>query len=373
MAELFKMDSFKITPMEARTLSWWRNKRSKIDMEPPYQRRGRLWSDTDKAYLIDSILNTYDIPKLYMADFTWGDSELNKKKLPYAIIDGKQRLEAIFDFFDGIITLNDDFIYLTNPSLSLAGLSYKDLQKNYPDVSEQFDNSNLTIMSVYAKTVDPINELFVRLNRSKALTGAEVRNAMSGPAPDVIRRIADHLLFKENINFTILRGQDWNAAAKILMFEHTGKLQETKKRNLDAFVNAMKDKPADFLELSARRVVDILNDMAEIFLPKDRLLSSGGIFPVYFWLVRNINEEDHRLMREFLMQFEKERIISRKLIQEKPNDPQIDQELMNYENYNRSTNDFASHDERYKILFTRFRKYAHNKKNNKTTNIFSEN
>ena len=62
--------TFKITRFEARTLSWWKTRRSKIDMEPPYQRRGRLWSDTDKAYLIDSILNGYDVPKVYMADFT---------------------------------------------------------------------------------------------------------------------------------------------------------------------------------------------------------------------------------------------------------------------------------------------------------------
>src|ERR1035437_3263947 len=85
-----KPDIFKVTQFEAKTLSWWRARRSKIDMEPPYQRRGRLWSATDKAYLIDSILNGFDVPKLYVADFTWADSALNRKRLPYAIIDGKQ-------------------------------------------------------------------------------------------------------------------------------------------------------------------------------------------------------------------------------------------------------------------------------------------
>src|SRR2546423_770622 len=112
----------KIAPFEAKPLVWWKNRRSKIDMNPPYQRRGRLWSDTDKAYLIDSILNGFDIPKLYMADFTWGDSPLNLKKLPYAIIDGKQRLEAVFDFFDGVISLNEDFVYLEDSSIKLGGL-----------------------------------------------------------------------------------------------------------------------------------------------------------------------------------------------------------------------------------------------------------
>src|SRR6267154_4252297 len=124
--------TFKITRFEARTLSWWKTRRDKIDMEPPYQRRGRLWSDTDKAYLIDSILNGYDVPKIYMADFTWGESNLNKKKLPYAIIDGKQRFEAIFGFFDNVVTLNDDFVYLAKPSLVLSGMGYKDLVTNHP-------------------------------------------------------------------------------------------------------------------------------------------------------------------------------------------------------------------------------------------------
>jgi hypothetical protein len=287
MADTVKKN-FRITQLEARTLSWWKTRRSKIDMDPPYQRRGRLWSETDKAYLIDSILNGYDVPKLYMADFTWGDSKLNKKKLPYAIIDGKQRFEAIFDFFDSSITLNEDFVYLDNPSLPLAGLSYKDLQQNYPEVAEGFDNYNLLVMSASAQEEGPINELFVRLNRSKALTGAEVRNAMAGPAPEVIREIAKHDFFITNIAFTVKRGQDLNAAAKVLMFEHQGKLTETKKRNLDAFVRDMAKK-SDRLELSGRHVLDALNDMSEIFLPKDRLLTSAGVFPVYYWFIRNIS------------------------------------------------------------------------------------
>jgi hypothetical protein len=116
MTEKLKKD-FKVEQMEPHTLTWWRNRQDKIDMEPPYQRRGRLWSDTDKAYLIDSILNGFDVPKIYMADFTWGDSPLNRQKLPYAIIDGKQRMEAVFDFIKGTIVLNSDFEYLEEPSI----------------------------------------------------------------------------------------------------------------------------------------------------------------------------------------------------------------------------------------------------------------
>jgi len=319
-------------------------------MDPPYQRRGRLWSSTDKAYLIDSILNGYDVPKLYVADFTWGDSALNTVKLPYAIIDGKQRFEAIFDFFDGKVVLNEDFQYLDNPSLKLAGLGYQDLQKNYPEVAEEFDNYNLTVMSVAAQNEQPIHELFVRLNRSKSLTGAEIRNAMAGPAPQVSRQIAKHELFAEYVRFPTKRGQDLNAAAKILLFEYHGELRETKKKNLDNFAREMQRKPAAELELAGRRVVDALDSMTEIFLPQDRLLGSAGVFPVYFWLVRNGDKRQYHRIREFLVKFEAQRRENRQLIAVDPNSQEIDTELTRYDRFNRSTDDSESHRVRYEIL-----------------------
>ena len=349
--------TFKITRFEARTLSWWKTRRDKIDMEPAYQRRGRLWSDTDKAYLIDSILNGYDVPKIYMADFTWGESNLNKKKLPYAIIDGKQRFEAIFGFFDNVVTLNDDFVYLAKPSLVLSGMGYKDLVTNHPEIAEEFDNYNLDVMSVAAQELKPINELFVRLNRSKALTGAEIRNAMSGPAPEVIRQIAKHEVFTTNVWFDVDRGQDLNAAAKLLLFEYQGRPVETKKRNLDAFVKEVekKDEKGKKLELSGRRVVDVLNGMSEIFLPNDKLLGSAGVFPVYYWFIRGINSGKYHKVRGFLLQFEADRAENRRIIAEEPTNKKVDRELDHYDKFNRSTNDQASHRGRVEILQKRFR------------------
>ncbi len=345
---------FKVSPFEARALTWWRTRRKKIDFDPPYQRHGRLWSTADKAYLIDSILNEYDVPKLYVADFTWGDSPLNKKALPYAIIDGKQRFEAIFDFFDGTIVLNDDFVFLEDPNLKLGGLGYKDLQENYTEVAETFDNYNLSVMSVVAESEAPIGELFVRLNRSKSLTGAEVRNAMAGPAPGIFRELAQHDFFRTNVRFTVKRGQDLNAAAKILLFEYYEMPRETKKRNLDAFVRLAESGNREHLELAARRAFDVLNDMTSIFLPRDTLLGAAGIFPVYYWLTREIDESGYRQLREFLVQMERKRRENRQLSVERPESTDVDQELLEFDRFNRSTNDQKSHEERFRILKNRF-------------------
>lgn len=346
--------NFKISDFGARTLTWWRARRTKLDMDPPYQRRGRLWSATDKAYLIDSILNGYDVPKFYVADFTWGDSSLNKNNLPYAIIDGKQRFEAIFDFFDGKIVLNRDFVFLESPELKLGGLAYKDLQLNYGEIAETFDQYNLSIMSVVANSEVPINELFVRLNRSKALTGAEVRNAMSGKAPGVIREIARHDFFQTNIRFSVSRGQDLNAAAKILMFEYHNEIRETKKRNLDEFINTARQGKAGELELAGRRVMDTLDVMSSIFLPKDEILSSAGVFPIYYLLIVNVPGNTYSFVREYLVRFEEERRENRKLRDRDSQSKKIDQMLLKYDLFNRSTNDQKSHEGRFEILIDRF-------------------
>jgi hypothetical protein len=279
-------------------------------------------------------------------------TRLNKQGLSYAIIDGKQRLEAILDFFDGKLVLDEEFVFQQNPSLKLAGLGHRELTKNHPEVADIFDNYPLSVMRVITDDESKINELFVRLNRSKPLTGAEIRNAMAGPAPQMIRHIATREFFTTNVKFLATRGQDQNAAAKLLLFEFHDELRETKKRNLDEFVREMaKKKQNDRLEVAGRRVVDVLEEMTDVFLPKDTLLASAGVFPVYYWFVRNTDEKNYHLVREFLVKFENARRENRHL---DPTSANIDRKLAQYDKLNRSTDDRQSHQFRYDLLKERF-------------------
>lgn len=338
---------FRIQELDRRTLSWWKNRRDRIDMDPPYQRKGRRWSKSDKQYLIDSILNGFDVPKFYVADFTWGPSELNRNASAYAVIDGKQRFEAIFDFYDGKIAISEDFKFLADPSVLVAGLNLEQLRAKYPTIAEEFENFNPIVMGVVTSEKRYIEELFVRLNRSRPLTGAEVRNAMPGPIPEVIRQVSNHPFFTENAKFPTGSGQDLNLAAKILMFEQSDSIDNTKKDSLDKFASATRLTSHEDLNQTFERVLKTLDAMSEIFVFEDALLTSEGPLPVYYWFIRNLQTSEHWQARDFLETFShwlKLPDKSSKLA------PELVFDLDAYASALRSVNDKLSHQARYDLL-----------------------
>jgi hypothetical protein len=316
---------------------------------------GGIWTSGDKAYLIDSILNEFDIPKLYIADFSYVNTPLNRSQKSYAIIDGRQRFEAIFDFFDGKIVLLEDFQYRDDASLSLGGLSYKDLKQRYPKIASRLDTFNVSVVSVITDEEAKINELFVRLNRSKPLTGAEIRNAMAGPVPVLIRRLAVNPFFSKKIRFQVKRAQDQNTAAKLLLIEFRGEFVDTKKVHLNRFVDeAILAESTDF-ERAAARVEDVLGNMCQVFVEKDVLLASQGQLPVYYWFVRTFYALHGATLREFLVDFTR-RVRGVKALQPQDTD-RLSAELVKYVTLSRSVNDQGSMAGRFRILEEEFRRF----------------
>ena len=162
-----------------------------------------------------------------------------------------------------------------------------------------------------------------------------------------------HEFLSELISFPVTRGQDLNAAAKLLFFEFHNNPQETKKGSLDSFVKTASNN-RNQLELAARRVHAMLDNLADIFLPRDRLLGSAGSIPVYYWFIRDIEDERYPLVRDFLVRFEEDRRKNRQKAAEGMPVGVIDRQLVEYDRFNRSTNDLSSHKGRIDILNDRF-------------------
>lgn len=344
---------FTIRNFESRTLSWWYDQRENIDVKPSYQRKGRLWSPKDKSYLIDSILNGFDMPKIYIADFTFFSSTLNENRKPYAVVDGKQRFEAMFDFFHGDLTLDKAFLYLEDPTLKLAGLSYKDLKAKHPKIASKFENFNLSVISIITDSEAMINEMFIRLNMSKPLTGAELRNAMKGDVPKLTRQIIGHHFFEDRVRFNTQRGQDSNVAAKLLLIEFRGKFVDTKKIHLDRLVDDVIAAESSSLDNAFKEIEKVLTYMDSSFITKDTLLTSSGLIPIYYWFYRTYGEQHKNEMRNFLVQFESNRKKSRKVAEK-------DLDYVNFDVFTKSLNDQASLQGGYNILVNKWNYWQEN-------------
>lgn len=328
---------FKVQAHDRRTVSWWNSRRDEIDFSPPYQRKGNVWNENAKAYLIDSIINDYDIPKIYLADFSFSNSPLNSKKRRYAVIDGKQRLQAIVDFMSNAFPLRADFIFESNPILELSGLFYKDIKQRYAEVADRIDQFNLDVMSVITDEEAKINDLFIRLNSSKPLTAPEFRNAMKGVVPQLISRIAKNRFFDDCVKFSTKRGEDKAVAAKLLLIEFRGSFVDTKRTQIDRLVDEGLAAESPGFEDAAARVIEVLDKMRDIFVDKDPLLSSQGPVTVYYQVVRRVGVVPG--LREAFVSFNREREENRKLVASGKAGDHI---LSNFDMMARNTNDASS-------------------------------
>lgn len=117
-----------------------------IDMNPEYQ-RGYVWTQEDKELLIDSVFNNIDIGKfvlIYLSDY-----EYFERGKSYEILDGKQRLSAIIEFYE------NRFPY--------KGKYYNDL--SYKD-KRTFNKFTISVAKVHETDKKTVLKYFLMLNRT---------------------------------------------------------------------------------------------------------------------------------------------------------------------------------------------------------------
>lgn len=86
-----------------------------IDLEPEYQ-RGNVWTHEQKVALVDSIFKNVDIGKFAVIKRPWGNNP-NTPATPllYEMLDGKQRLTAIWEFYCGRFKYQGKYFYELHP------------------------------------------------------------------------------------------------------------------------------------------------------------------------------------------------------------------------------------------------------------------
>jgi hypothetical protein len=166
-----------------------------LEITPRFQRR-QVWVPKARSYLIDSILRQMPIPPLFIR-LTIDPA---KRSTIREVVDGQQRIRAIFDYIKG------DFAVLKVHNPEFAGLPFGELPE---EIQRNFLSYKLAVNLLEGVTDSEVLRIFARLNTyTVPLNKQELRNAeFFGAFKQTVYDIAfTHLAFWRNNN--ILRDQD---------------------------------------------------------------------------------------------------------------------------------------------------------------------
>jgi hypothetical protein len=152
--------------LSTQDISWFLDlfEKEQLDLNPPYQRRS-VWSPKDKRFFIDTVLNNYPAPPIFL------HKTLNEQgKATYHVVDGKQRLQTIIEFTQNNVRIPDDF-----SNANLQKKRFSDLERSH---REQFWNYVLIVEMLPDVSESSVKNIFERINRnSRKLMPQELRHA----------------------------------------------------------------------------------------------------------------------------------------------------------------------------------------------------
>ncbi|MEH2464486.1 GmrSD restriction endonuclease domain-containing protein [Nostoc sp.] len=170
-----------ITPKGTSVLELYRLYRTeKLIVNRRYQRK-LVWTKSEKTRLIESLLLNYPIPLILLGVFNDSDGEE-----VYEIIDGMQRLNAIFSFIENEFSVQEKYFDITKHpfayELSQAKLfKPADVKKSVffdSDICAKLLEYSVAVTIYRANLIDEIEDIFNRINSNgKHLSPQEVRQA----------------------------------------------------------------------------------------------------------------------------------------------------------------------------------------------------
>lgn len=151
-----------------------------LNVQPSFQRY-YVWSPKQESRLIESIFLNVPIPLVYLAEEQDGT---------FDVIDGQQRLTALFRFIDGEYAIKG-----LDQLTDLNNRYFADLSR---ELQRRFENYTLSIVQILKESDPDVRfEVFERLNTGATkLNDQEIRNCVyRGSFNDFLRRQAKYTPF----------------------------------------------------------------------------------------------------------------------------------------------------------------------------------
>ncbi len=148
------------TNRKVRTLLTAINKSSLIP-RPDFQRR-LVWTTKDKQHFLDTVLNGYPFPEIYIAA---GEVDLDTGEGTELLVDGQQRITTLFQYFTASAELK-----LGNKINPYAELSAEE--------KESFLEYDVVVRDLGHVDIEEIKEVFQRINATRySLNDMEIHNS----------------------------------------------------------------------------------------------------------------------------------------------------------------------------------------------------
>ncbi|NQW22875.1 MAG: DUF262 domain-containing protein [SAR202 cluster bacterium] len=159
---------------------------------PEYQ-RGEVWSGTQQKKLIDSVMRGYPLPLIYLHHIQKTVAGMQRED--FEIIDGQQRINALYYFAEGAYKLLDPILddrearfpnfLKTQP----CPWGQKDFQQLPADMQNRFLSTSLAVVKITTDDENEARDLFIRLQAGLALNAQETRDAWPGQITDFVLRV----------------------------------------------------------------------------------------------------------------------------------------------------------------------------------------
>ena len=261
----------------------------KLIVDDTYQRRS-VWSEKDKVRLIETILLQLVIPELF---FWKADTDPETGISTTHIVDGQQRIKAIYSFINNEFKLKPQYLLDEGSKEKYANKYFKDLDT---ETRKTFWNYQLMIIEIdSAATRDDTITMFNRLNLTDYnLNDQEKRNSVSGEFAALAREISDNPLWDEKRLFTgpdVKRMKDVEFCASIILLHRKGIIDQTDQSALNqayeelqvGYKDAEQDKEAVCAAIETIATFFISDNVTKFLRRKAQLYT---LFSVVFYMQR---------------------------------------------------------------------------------------
>ncbi len=281
-------------------IDWYIDMRTfkRLDLNPPYQRYS-VWSQGYKQYFIDTIINGYPSPPIFLHK-----ENISNTHHVYHVVDGKQRLTSIFEFLDDELSLQRDHD-------QYPGATYSDLP---PDIQGKFGNYIIITEFLITRNTAYLRETFDRLNRNvKKLNSQELRHARyDGAFITLMTSLAEDRFWQEiNVsNISRVRSmRDVEYVSEIFLLTMHG-VQDSTSKNLDEYY-ALYDDEENFEGAEEARnhfdsCLNIMRNLGVEFLKDTRFNNLNDFYSLWATVLDFVSspalidyEETCRQLREF--------------------------------------------------------------------------